>query len=545
MFITGKFHTTGLKRIYAHGTPAELNEVVAITKCKRQSGKVSFHPDYVLLDIIMHKVSNVKLSEPMKEWFNKSIEHENEILDMLEFDSVDRKPLYPYQSKAVSFIKKAKRVIIGDDRGLGKTVEAIKAMEEIGGNALIICPAYLIPQWYGEIIKWTKIFGGNIPKVFALMGSKNQKESILREFEFCEERKILIVSYRTATISTYKDIYCNYEVLIVDEVHRISNSQSQQSKAVNSLAQHSNYVVLMSGSDMFTKNPDTLWHLLNCLDNRRFSSKWNFIYRYVETLRGPWGTELLGPKNLDELGEILKTIRLRRTKEAVGFDLPPKNINYILAPLSKEHTALYKKISEEQVINVDGEKVKKTALSIISYLRQLINYPSSLGYKDYEPKNEIVYNLVRDITVEGNKVVVVVWHRDFGRMLADHLRSLEKVIYVDGETPVVLRDKAIQEFSGDTNIMVATLKSIGEGRNLDFCHNVIMAEQDWNPAVNEQAIDRCHRVTSKYPVNVYKIIGHSDDIITIDEAIESTAKEKSKKISMMNVIFKMKQERND
>jgi SNF2 family DNA or RNA helicase len=249
---------------------------------------------------------------------------------------------------------------------------------------------------------------------------------------------------------------------------------------------------------------------------------------------------------MDELAEVLSTLRLRRTLNEVGFQLPEQIISKIYVDLEPCHKAIYEGMLGEEV-NKENYDVTK-GIAVFSYLQRPVSFPKSLGFESYDPKLNVIFGLVEDIAAEGGKVLIFGIHKEFLRHIHWFLNNSKirnyngcaaNFVHFDGDTVQFTRDELIERFKTDENCigLVATMKTGGEGLDFPDCDNIITVEGHWNPEVMNQVYGRILRLTSTRNKRVYNIICKN----TIDEYIDFVATDKENFISEANQIFKVYQ----
>ncbi len=533
--VTAKIQKGVIKKLLFYGNFNENLKVFVMTMGGQNKGYVSFPPDYILLSKILQQFPNTELEPNVESWHQQCIDNEVEVLRILNdnHELIVHYGLYDYQHKGVDFLIRAKRAILADDRGLGKTIQSIIA--SISGKCnLVICPSYLSGQWSNEICKWTN------KRNVIVKGTPDEKEKILQDYG---EDLYLICSYRTVSIPRYARLLPEIiDYLIVDESHRISNRKTEQSKAIMYLSQRAKNVYFLTGSDFHRKSPETIFPMLNCIDPDRFSSYWNFFNRYVEAYQRPGGQgyQVIGSKNTEELAEVLTPMRLRRTKDEVAPELPEKIYNEIWVELTNNHKRLY---DETEKTKLAGELCLTSGVSLFSYLMRLTNDSSEFFKEDYEPKFSTIKETIEDIISEGQKVLIFGYHKKYLRKLQHAFAELSIngkkhiALYIDGDVNMKRRDDFLRLFkeTDNHNMLFATYGTIGEGTNLQECSNVICYEIPWNPEVLNQAIDRCHRITSRSPVNVYFILAKN----TVDQHVYEVVRGKEECITEQNRVMKI------
>ncbi len=537
--ITSKIFKNKIRKLNFSGNYNENLKVFAMTLGGQNKGYVSFPPDYVLLDKVLKEFPHTVVSNEIAMWYEECCNKEQSVLDSIKNPEIHDHRLYDYQQAGVSFLKSAKKSILADSRRLGKTCQSIIASKNFD-TTLAVVPSYIIPQWQEEFKKWCD------NRVFSVIGTPEQKESMLLQAKSEPYKKFILISYRGVSMPRYVRLLPDWiDCLIVDEAHRISNRKTAQTKAIQFIASKVNNLYFLSGSDFHRRSPEVLYPMLNCINQDRFSSYWNFFYRYVEAYERPGGKgyQIIGPKNFDELAEILASIRLKRTIKDVAPDIPDKVYNTIWVNLSDRQQRIYNDIVQNKMV---GELNITEGIALFSYLMRFVNNSEELGFETFEPKFQTLQETIEDILYEGEKVIIFAYHKKYLRKVFSAFNGLtingekKKAVYIDGDTSMGIREKNIKSFKEDPEygMLFATYGTLAEGRNLQEADNIICYELCWNPEVQEQAEDRILHLSKMNKLNIYYILAKN----TVDEHIFSVMRGKKAFISEANTISKVIQQ---
>lgn len=404
--------------------------------------------------------------------------------------------LHDYQKEGVEFfLKSGGRAILNDSPGVGKSCQALGFITHNDyKRSLIICPASVKYSWEIEIKKWTNL------KLFIV-------ESKTKFIDIPHDTNIIIINYDVLKKHFNELMKYKFDVLVGDEVQYIKESTAIRSKAFKAIAKNIPNVIMLTGTLVLSR-PIEMFNALNLIDPKVWNNWYYFAVRYCEGRQGYWGFETKGASHLDELKIRISKYFLRRTKEEVLPELPPKNFidvpidlpteirkQYDLAEASLVHyLKTYKKDKTEKEIvkSLAGEKLVK-----LNVMREI----NALG------KIETAKELVETIISSGEKVLIF---SDFNAPLKE-LREYygEKSVMIIGETPVEERGKIVDSFqiNPDIKIFLGGTLSAGTGITLTAASNVIFLSLPWRPADMEQALNRAHRPGAKYEsLNIYTII---------------------------------------
>lgn len=397
--------------------------------------------------------------------------------------------------------------ILADEMGLGKTLQTIAYLlsekEEQGAlQVLIVAPASLTYNWQQEIKKFA-------PSLSAVVVSGNRQE---RKKLLAEKTDIQITSYASLRqdIEDYQKQPLNY--LILDEAQMVKNSATKTAQALRSL--HIPHRFALSGTPI-ENNLEELWSLFQMIMPGFFPDKHKF--------------RELTP---EEIAKMIQPFVLRRDKATVLTDLPEKiETNYYSALTEEQKTIYlaYLRQMREEISQMDTATFKKNRISILAGLTRLrqICCDPKLFIDDYEGssgKLEQVKDLVTAANENGRRVLLF---SQFTGMLTIIEGELQKLglesFYLRGSTPPKERIKMVDAFNkGEKDVFLISLKAGGTGLNLTGADTVILYDLWWNPAVEEQAAGRAHRIGQKNVVEVWRLIAEG----TIEERMNSLQNEK-------------------
>lgn len=545
-----KYTGNTLTKIWFFGSFDELTKAGKLLGLK-PTDKLAIPIDQVYISNLLNLFPNTQMDSRVAEWYDGCLQKDGRILEVLNSEgqqiTVGNYVLYPFQEICKRFIEAGKRVLIADDRGTGKTVEAVTTLvSNEFDTALIVVRTYLFQQWIETFKKADP--NGRI-KLFPLAGTKERLMKTYEDYKNTskETPKVILCSYNALSRPNYAFIFSfRYQWIVFDEAHTLCNHKNVTTKMAWQLTEQKTNVILLTGSDIQGKYVGSYWSLLKCLDPIRFSNYSIFQDRYVESYLDTYGKVPVASKHMDELAEVLSTLRLRRTLDEVGFQLPEQIITKVHVDLEPTHRAIYDGMIKEE-LDKDNFEITK-GIPLFSYLQRLVSFPKSLGFESYDPKLTTITGLVEDIASEGGKVLIFGIHKEFLRHVHwflnnSKMKSLNgntlKFVHFDGDTSQFIRDDFIEQFKTDDDCigLIATMKTGGEGLDFPDCDNIITIEGHWNPEVMNQVYGRILRITSKRNKRVYNIICRN----TIDDYIDFVATDKENFISEANQMFKVYQ----
>lgn len=410
--------------------------------------------------------------------------------------------LLRYQLVGVKLLKRFKGIaLLADEQGLGKTVQSLEYAYQ--GNhfpCIVVCPAVAKLHWKEEAYRHRRIKS-------SVCYSMSPPVTI--EFE-----DIVIVNYDILFRWIPLLVALKPKLIILDEVHGIANHNSQRTKAVRKLCSNVKRVIALSGTPLVNR-PFELWPTLNILRPDKFPSRFSFGHRYcnAQYVFGRW--EFRGATRLKELNRLLtETCMIRRTKEEVLSDLPKKR-HHVL-PLEIKRRKEYEK-AETDLIAWLTEK-----FSIVRAVRAMRNERfvrfSYLKHLTAQLKVDSVVDWIKEFLKESDgKLLVGTVHKDILATIQESLKTLTKVVTIDGSRSEKQRREAERYFrqDPDTRVLVGNIKAAGVCLNLPEAKAVLLAELPFTPGAVQQFIDRAHRLTTTHEVDVYFAVGTS----TLDEKL--------------------------
>ena len=431
-----------------------------------------------------------------------------------------KETLREYQKDGIAWIQAMHKVgfncILADEMGLGKTIQtlsflsAAKKQGQIKDKALIVCPKSLIENWASESQKFT-------PELKVMVIHGNEREGF---FEQINNYDLIITSYSLLRrdVEYYKSH--NFDFMVLDEAQNIKNHRSQTAKACRSINAY--FKLILSGTPVENSIND-IWALFDFLLPGLLGNQRQFKQKFL-----PSDDKLKLEKQTDLAGKI-KPFILRRLKESLLEQLPPKQEQIIYCELNDDQKALYAAVHGQAREFLDKNKggLKKKhfdVLAVIMKLRQICCFPQllpELREQAQEAPSSAKMELLREIileSIDSNHRMLL--FSQFTSALAIIRTWLENqgipYEYLDGSTQNRL-DRVNKFNESDTPIFLLSLKAGGTGLNLTGADTVIHFDQWWNPMVEDQATDRVHRIGQTKSVTSIKLVARN----TIEEKILS------------------------
>lgn len=420
--------------------------------------------------------------------------------------------LYEFQRAGVRFLVRTGRAILGDDMGLGKTAQAIIACEVTGANrVLVICPNTLKGHWGTEANKWAPGWD-----VSTLRGNRKKKKETIEGFE----RGFLMANIETVRGDLINALYAaQWDTIIVDEAHSIKNRNSKQTIGVRRLAARTERIYLLTGTPIMNR-VDELWSPLHVLYPKRYASFWSFVRRHTVVYRNQYGWVVDGkPTRPEELRAEIAPVFLRREKEEVFPDMPPKIYQKVWLDMEGEQLRIYRDIERRAMSEIDDDTTVITAgiLAKLTRCKQVAVSPGLIGGKPEGVKIDALMDILHGT---DQKVLVFSQFAEAVKLVAKRLEA-EDVGYVVfiGDTKEKDRDGIIQRLQSDPGIQVflTTTQAGGSGITLSAASLVVFLDKHWTPATNEQAIDRTRPHMQTRSVQIIELLARD----SVDELIES------------------------
>ena len=437
------------------------------------------------------------------------------------------KNLYRFQKQGIIFgIKKYSRLLIADEMGVGKTVQAIglSCLYQKDWPVLVICPSSLKFAWRDEITLWL----GEVLKKDEVQVIKHSKN------EFKEDKKYYIISYDLSVRMIDKIIEKKFNYIIADEAHYLKSRSAKRTMSLTPILQRSKRVVLLTGTPILAK-PMEIFSLLHIFRPDKFKGFKEFGTRYCDPKMLPFGLiDWSGSSNSRELNSILNKLMIRRLKKDVLSQLPPKKRQKIeIATDSKviKRLKIFMEKSSKKFEELLGTQIELDKLGINAEDINISNKKekdSDNKSKDNEEESILnKFNKAYSMTGEAKLPGI----RDYVNYLVDNsckflifahhsevLDAIEDVIIddkigyirIDGKVAIDKRQDLVNKFQTDEECLVAILSitACATGLTLTKASTVVFAELHFTPSIMIQAEDRAHRIGQDAGcVNIHYLVG--------------------------------------
>ncbi|CAN8267518.1 unnamed protein product [Cochlearia groenlandica] len=458
--------------------------------------------------------------------------------------------LFPHQLEALNWLRrcwyKSKNVILADEMGLGKTVSAGAFLSslyfEFGVTrpSLVLVPLSTMPNWLSEFSLWAPLLN-----VVEYHGSAKAR-AVIRDYEW-HAKKCIGTTKKTmpykfnVLLTTYEMVLADsshlrgvpWEVLVVDEGHRLKNSESKLFSLLNTFSfQHR---VLLTGTPL-QNNIGELYNLLNFLQPSSFPSLSSFEERFYD---------LTSAEKVEELKKLVAPHMLRRLKKDAMQNIPPKTEKMVPVELTSIQAEYYRAMltkNYQLLRNIGKGVAQQSMLNIVMQLRKVCNHPYLIPGTEPESgsveflhdmrikasaKLTLLHSMLKVLHKEGHRVLIFSQMTKLLDILEDYLnvefgpKTFERV---DGSVAVADRQAAISRFNQDKNrfVFLLSTRACGLGINLASADTVIIYDSDFNPHADTQAMNRAHRIGQSKRLLVYRLVVRA----SVEERILQLAKKK-------------------
>ncbi|TNV86910.1 hypothetical protein FGO68_gene11858 [Halteria grandinella] len=437
--------------------------------------------------------------------------------------------LYNFQKVGIQFgLDHHCRMLLGDEMGVGKTVQAISLsyLYQRDWPVLIIAPSSLKFTWKDEILNWLpeKVKSHHIQVI--------QKES--QDF-YSPQYMYYIISYSLAWKMSGLLLKLNFQFVIIDEAHYLKSREAKRSQHLLPVIMRAKRILLLTGTPLLAR-PSEVYNLLKILRPDVFRSFKEFGFRYCNPRENIFGVDWTGSSNMKELHLLLeKALMIRRLKQEVLFELPAKRRQKIIVQVEdKYQRKIAKHLKSVKKWEQQIEEDFQTLDTLESIVSRQDEDKSSLLLRAYTmtgtAKVKGVISFIETLIDNKAKFILFAHHYDVLDQLEDFVvRKCVSYIRIDGRIDNKKRHEAVKKFQTDPICSVAllSLTASSQGITLTAASTVVFAEMNWTPGIMVQAEDRAHRIGQTSSVMVYYIYGEG----TLDRLIYPRLQCKSQVIS--------------
>ncbi|GAA4847980.1 DEAD/DEAH box helicase [Algivirga pacifica] len=447
--------------------------------------------------------------------------------------------LRPYQQEGYQWLVKLSEWGVGaclaDDMGLGKTIQTLALLLKRAskGPALVIAPASVVNNWVAEGEQFAPSLN------FQMIREGNREEVI----EKAKAKDVLLCTYNIAQIEQEHFSQKQFSTIVLDEAQAIKNRNAKRTKAILKL--QGDFKLALTGTPM-ENHLGELWSLFHFINPTLLGSHDAFVQHYTS-----------GEVGQKRLKRAIQPFILRRRKDQVLKDLPPKTDITLHLELSSQQRTFYEAVRQNALSKLEGMEEGQGAVEILAELTRLRRaccHPLLLDGNTTvsSPKIEALQGILSELKQNGHRALIFSQFVSFLDLVKEFMEEEGySYCYLDGSTPVKKRQGIVDEFQqGDADFFLISLKAGGTGLNLTAADYVIHLDPWWNPAVEDQASDRAHRIGQDKPVTVYRLVTKDtieDKIIQLhhqkrdlaDQLLEGT--EASAKMSAKDILALMQE----
>jgi SNF2 domain-containing protein/helicase-like protein/SNF2 helicase protein len=429
--------------------------------------------------------------------------------------------LRPYQKAGLGWLVRMRELGLGtllaDDMGLGKTVQLIAYLldrrDEDERPALIVCPTSVLGNWQRELHR----FAPGLRTLIHHGPDRTPKAADLEGWD------VVLTSYALLPRDRRLLSSLEWRMLALDEAQAVKNPLTRAAQTARAIT--AAHRVALTGTPVENRLDD-LWSIMHILNPGLLGTRTGFRRLFANAIerRGDGRAE-------DALRRMTGPFLLRRRKTdpAVLPDLPPRQDSTEFCTLTVEQAALYQATIDAmmgRVRGLSGIERRGNVLALITRLKQVCNHPvHALGrhgaLADRSGKLDRLTEMLAEVVAEGDSALVFTQYAVMGRLLAEHLGKEVNggLLYLDGSTPRTGRERIVDTFQtpdGEPRVLVMSLRAGGLGLNLTNASHVFHFDRWWNPAVEDQASDRAHRIGQTRVVQVHRLVCAG----TIEERID-------------------------
>ncbi|HEY0708291.1 MAG TPA: DEAD/DEAH box helicase, partial [Polyangia bacterium] len=424
--------------------------------------------------------------------------------------------LRPYQKAGVQWLARLAHwgagAVLADEMGLGKTIQTLAVLSHRAslGPALVVAPTSVVPNWLTEAARFVP---GLRVRLYRGPGRAQQLKDL-------GPGDLLVTSYAITVLDAEALARLHFASVVLDEAQAVKNAGTERAKALRDLS--ADWRLGLSGTPI-ENHLGELWSLFRVISPGLLGSWEQFRGRYSIPIE-KFGDD--GRRRT--LATLIRPFVLRRTKSEVAPELPERTEIMRILRLSPEEQSLYEQLRRATLKEIedakknrdrDGTGVRMVVLAALTRLRQLCCHPR-LVYPDTSAgstKAAYLTELLAELREGGHKALVFSQFRSFLDLLAPRLRQHGfRVLVLDGTTSAEARQQRIDAFqAGAADVFLISLKAGGFGLNLTAADTVIHLDPWWNPAVEDQATARAHRIGQRKPVTAVRLVARG----TVEEAV--------------------------
>ncbi len=438
--------------------------------------------------------------------------------------------LRPYQLRGYSWLAFLTRYGLGaclaDDMGLGKTVQTLALVQRLAeeggsGPVLLVCPTSVLNNWQKEAERFTPGL-----KVLLHHGPQRRKGATLRRA--AARHALVVTSYTLLQRDAAALTQVRWLGVVLDEAQNIKNPDTKQARAARTMP--ATFRIALTGTPV-ENHVGELWSIMEFLNPGLLGSREAFRRRFLVPIQT--GS---APEATDELKRRVQPFLLRRVKTDPSIlpDLPAREERKVFCGLTREQAGLYAAVlreGEKRLQAADGIERRGVILALLTRLKQVCNHPAHYladgsGLHGRSGKLERLLEMLEEVLDNGERALIFTQYREMGELLRQAITEAwgREVFFLHGGVRRARRDEMIERFQAADGppLFLLSLKAGGTGLNLTAANHVFHFDRWWNPAVEDQATDRVHRIGQKRQVLVSKLLCAG----TLEERIDSMIEHK-------------------
>jgi superfamily II DNA or RNA helicase len=420
--------------------------------------------------------------------------------------------LRAYQRRGLAWLRDLCELGLGgclaDDMGLGKTVQVIALhLARRGGPILVVCPASLIGTWEGEL------------RTFAPAERARRYHGGGRGLDHLGPSEVTLTTYGVLRRDAVRLAEVEWDLVVADEAQQIKNAASAAARELRRLPARAR--IALTGTPVENGLLD-LWAILDWTTPGLLGARQAFADRTAAIANDE------DEEAAARLRQLVQPFMLRRRKSDPGVapELPPRIESDHLVALTPEQVGLYEAVVQETeaaIRSSEGIQRRGLVLKLITMLKQVCNHPAQY-LREKGPlagrsgKLEALDDLLDVILADDESMLVFTQYVEMGRLLERHLKGRCATAFLHGGVPVRRRDEMVRRFqAGEVPVLLISLRAGGFGLNLSRATQVVHFDRWWNPAVEDQATDRAHRIGQDRTVQVHRLVTEG----TVEDRIAS------------------------
>ncbi|WP_162529554.1 DEAD/DEAH box helicase, partial [Agromyces humi] len=461
------------------------------------------------------------VAEPAVDWRRTVAALEEGRVEQLEPPAGLALPLRPYQLAGFRWLAFlwANRLggVLADDMGLGKTAQTLALIahardhEDGGRPFLVVAPTSVASNWVREAERFTP--GLRVASVTATEAKRRGRIA-----DAAASADLVVTTYAVFRLEAAAFAAVEWGGLVLDEAQFVKNAATKAHEAARGI--RAPFRLAVTGTPI-ENNLGELWSILRIVAPGLFPSRRAFDERYRRPIEQDGNAE-----RRERLRRRIRPLILRRTKEVVAPELPPKQEQVLTVELAPRHRRLYDTVLQRErqkllglIDDLDRQRFivyrSLTLLRLLALDATLVDEERYAGYPS--AKLDALFEQLDDVLAEGHRALVFSQFTSFLGRVASRLDAAGvPYAYLDGSTPVRRRDAEIERFrAGEASVFLISLKAGGFGLNLTEADYVFLLDPWWNPASEAQAVDRAHRIGQAKQVMVYRLVAQD----TIEEKV--------------------------